>query len=379
MPSMNIPQFWENVAHGYYFQFMSNMVQINNGKGYYSEVGQLTGMASTDWSWSILLADIDNDSYRDALVTNGINRNIKDNDFNTMMRNSKKDKDFSFLKMAMKTQVEKVANYAFKNNNGDLSFEDVSDRWAFNHSGFSYGVDLCRLDNDGDLDVVVSNSNEQASIYKNNNVEANHFIRVQMKEGNHLLLNSKATIYYDDKYQNAEQHNVRGYQSGSEPIMHFGLGKSEKVDSIICTFPDGKMVVIKNPKINTMVIIDYKDAEFTHQIDISNSGYITDISAQSGILYRHAEDNYNDFDNQILIPHMETKMDLSLQLPISMAMEWKTYTLVLQKMILVSSICKGKMVKCITLKIKTYSMTKHTKTWEPPSLMWTTTMIKTYM
>ena len=306
MPSMNIAKFWENVGRGYHFQFMSNMLQLNNGIGYYSEIGQLSGMASTDWSWSILLADMDNDSYRDAVITNGINRNIKDNDFNNMMRNAKRDKDFSFLKMAMKTKVEKVENFAFRNVEGKLTFEDVSKAWGFSHNGFSFGSAYGDLDNDGDLDVVVSNNNELAMVYENQNKEKHHAIRFAMKKGKSDALNGKIKIFYQGGMQIAEVHNVRGYQSCSEPIAHFGLGIISEVDSVIAVFQDGKTTILRNVLVDSTYTLHHEDARGIQKANSMWNPLIKEITDATGLRFLHKENPYDDFENQILIPHMES-------------------------------------------------------------------------
>ncbi len=308
MPSMDIKQFWQNVAKGYHFQFMANMLQLNNGQGFYSDIGQLSGMASTDWSWSILLSDMDNDGYKDALITNGINRNIKDNDFNRMMERSTKGKDFSFLDLAMKTKVEKVKNFAFKNNQGDLTFSDVSTEWGLDHDGFSFGAAYADFDNDGDLDVIVNNNNEVAQLYENLANGIGNYLRISTKDSDKLSLNAKVYIRYGDQVQSAENHNVRGYQSCSEPIVHFGLGSVDKIDELYVVFNNGKLITQKNVKVNQLLTFDIKDAGIGDLPSLTETNkLVNDISKQNGIEYFHVENEYNDFDNQLLIPHMETR------------------------------------------------------------------------
>lgn len=308
MPSMNIQQFWQNVSSGYHFQFMANMLQLNNGSGFYSDIGQLSGIASTDWSWSILLSDMDNDGYKDALITNGINRNIKDNDFNIMMQNTARQKGFSFLELAMQTKVEKVKNFAFKNQKGNLKFEDVSTTWGFDHNGFSYGAAYADFDNDGDLDVAVNNSNEVSHLYENMGNGIGNYLRVKATNKGQPALNAKVYIKYNNKQQYAEVANVRGYQSCSEPIVHFGMYDVNKVDLLTIIFPDGKIIEKSNVKTNQLISIDYNDARKGQVPDFTESlGLLKDISKITGIEYYHVENEFNDFDNQILIPHMETR------------------------------------------------------------------------
>ncbi len=307
MPSMDIKQFWKNVANGNHFQYMSNILQLNNGKNLpYSEIGQLSGISSTDWSWSILLADIDNDGFKDALVTNGINRNIKNNDFNTKMKKMKNKAEVDLLQLAMETEVEKLPNFAFRNN-GDLGFLDNSIEWGFDYSGFSFGASYADLDNDGDLDVIVSNTNDKAKIYQNN-IASGHWVRFNITDGKMIDLNASVKIFYNGQMQVGELHNVRGYQSCSESMIHFGLANASKLDSLIIFFSNGKMLKEYDIGVDTLYKFDASQGKVNgrHSIHQINP-LVKEITAEMGVDFRHQENAYNDFQSQILIPHMESR------------------------------------------------------------------------
>ncbi len=306
MPSMDIDQFWRNVASGYHFQFMTNMLQLNNGKGFYSEIGQYAGLASTDWSWSILCNDWDNDGYKDVLITNGINRNIKDNDFNRLMESNKNKSRTNLLELALKTRIEPVKNFMFKNDAGHLHFSNIGKSWGFDFDGFSYGASYADLDNDGDLDLIVNNNNDYAHLYENTMNHRNAFIRFDLTAHNRTAFGAQVKIEYGENVQYAELHNVRGYQSCSEPLVHFGLSNHSMIDKATITFPSGKSIVQKNLKVNKLYHFDVSEAEELKHSSKKSIVYWNDVSKQTKIQYQHVENKYDDFAHQILRPHVVT-------------------------------------------------------------------------
>ena len=305
MPSMDIQQFWTNVSRGFHFQFMSNMLQLNNGSGFYSEIAQLAGIASTDWSWSILFADFDNDTKQDISITNGIDRNIKDNDFNNLLENNPEKSKKDLFELSKKTNVEPISNFAYRNN-GDLTFSDVSDSWNFNNKGFSYGAAYADLNNDGALDLVVSNNNAVASIYRNKN-SSNHFIKINVKRGNETALNSIIRVVAGNQTQIREVHPVRGYQSSSTAIAHFGLGHINLIDSIIITSSYGDRKVLTGVKVDQTITVDIINSRDPIADSANNKPLFSPVENNLGIQYFHVENEFNDFDHQILIPHMESR------------------------------------------------------------------------
>ncbi len=311
MRSMNVKNFWANVKKGYGYQYMSNALQLNTGMGLYSEIGQLAGIANTDWSWSVLIADFDNDKFKDIFVTNGINRDMRNSDLVEKMKNTSDAdrRNTDLLELAKSFPSEKLPNYLFKNNR-DLSFDNKIEEWGLSSPGFSYGAAYEDLDQDGDLDLIVCNSNEPAQIFENKNPNKNNWLQVSLNgdRSNLLALGSKVIVYYGDKKQYQELTMTRGYQSSMSPTLHFGLGKLDQLDSLIAIFPNSKKLVLKGVKVNQKLELSQKDALLPLVgVPLDHPPYFKDITKQSGINFRHKENRFDDFSREILLPHMQSR------------------------------------------------------------------------
>jgi enediyne biosynthesis protein E4 len=320
MASMNIPSFWEVVSMGMHYQYMQNALQLNNGIGedglpHFSDISRLAGMSSTDWSWACLFADLDNDGWKDVFITNGTRRDINNKDyFNEIKKtNAKARKEFTKLDLSQNIPSESVDNYAFKNN-GDLTFQPVISEWGLSFKGFSNGAAYADLDNDGDLDMVVNNIDEPSLIYQNrtSDQKLSNYIRVQFKGnklnpfglGTKVLLKNKGTLQYQ------ELTLTRGFQSSVEPVLHFGLGQETSVDEIIITWPDGRIQKLNKLPANQVLTIDYQNAtdNATAQLtDKKEDPLFLDVTAELGIDFRHTENEFDDFKNEILLPHGYSK------------------------------------------------------------------------
>jgi hypothetical protein len=300
MKSMNVAEFWRNVRKGYHYQYMSNMLQMNRGAGFFSEIGQLAGIAKTDWSWSILLADFDNDTHTDIYVTNGINKDMRNNDFLTK---AEANPQGDLLAKSMNAPSQPLANFAFQNR-GDLTFENTSEKWNLNQKGFSHGAAYADLDNDGDLDMVVNNTSDKAFVYRNN-FTGNHLrIKIIGWGKNRQGLGTKAIIHHGNNKQYQDLTPVRGFQSSSEAVFHFGLGEHEKVDTVFVIFPDGKMHRLENVEANQTLILDYAKAnDFVKSLPFQKPLFSKLNVTQLGIEFRHSENGFNDFEREILLPH----------------------------------------------------------------------------
>ena len=315
--SINYNRFRSEVLTGYYPQYMRNTLQLNNGirPGRtipFSEIGNLAGIASTDWSWSPLLADVDNDGWKDLLITNGYPRDITNMDFASYKANLlTKGRYDQATQKALVSQVNNIKgaylpNFAYRNT-GDLTFEDRSTAWGFVQNSYSTGAAVGDLDNDGDLDYVVNNTFDKAFIYENNGGEE-QYLRIGLSgpERNTLGLGAKIYCHTSQGVQYQEFHLSRGFQSSVEPIVHFGLGASRQVDSLVIIWPDQRRQVLRDVPSNQVLALAYGEAIATPRpaaAEVLSPGLFSDITAALNIEFQHRESHYNDFRLQPLLPH----------------------------------------------------------------------------
>ncbi|MEJ7684156.1 MAG: CRTAC1 family protein [Segetibacter sp.] len=253
-----------NLRSGFYYQYMSNMLHINNGNGTFSEAGQLAGISNTDWSWAPLFADYDNDGWKDLYVTNGYLRDYTNMDFMKYMSDFLQDRSVmrrDLLDLVYKIPSSEVVNYIFKNN-GNLTFTNTNSQWGINIPSNSNGAVYADLDNDGDLDLVVNNINQPAFIYQNeaSSQIKNHFLEIKLEGAglNSQGLGAKVTLYVKDKKQYLEQMPTRGFQSSVSPVLHFGLGGDKTIDSLQIVWQSGKQQLLKNFKGDQLLTLQEK-------------------------------------------------------------------------------------------------------------------------
>ena len=301
------------VMQGYYHATQRDMLQVNNGNGTFSEIGQLAGISNTDWSWAPLFADFDNDGWKDFFITNGYFKDYTDRDFLKYKRDyyakqarlKEKTDTFQLVNYMPSTPVH---NYIFKNNK-DLTFTNKSMEWGFEEKGFSNGAVYADLDNDGDLDLVVNNQNETASIYRNmlreSNLPSTNYIRIQLKgaDKNTSGIGSKAYLFTQKGVQYLEQAPTRGYQSCVSNILHFGIADAEIVDSIRIEWPRGKVSLLKNIKANQLLVISEDEGSKTKTQPKNPPPKIFSL-VDSPINYEHNEYGSNDFSRQPLLKTM---------------------------------------------------------------------------
>ena len=316
MASMNVDGFNRILEQGNHYQYMHNMLQINNGNGFFSEISQQAGVAKTDWSWSCLGSDFDNDGHRDLFISNGFRRDVFDKDATTTFikyldsqekKNKSKLENLNYIVNLF--NENKIANYIYKNE-GNLKFTSKVKEWGLEAISFSNGAAVGDLDNDGDLDLVINNINDPAFIYKNNAEKSgnNHLkIKLQGPEKNTLGLGSKITLFYKDSIQYHELKNVRGYLSSVDPIAHFGLKNRKQIDSVQVVWPDGKSQVIASVLANTTLLVEYGNSSKTKILKkgINQNTLFTDITKKAfpNANAYHFENDFNDFNDQLLLPH----------------------------------------------------------------------------
>ncbi|HVY76348.1 MAG TPA: VCBS repeat-containing protein [Puia sp.] len=298
-------------------QYVRNTLQLNLGNQMagndsvgdplFAEIGFLAGVAQTDWSWNASLADFDNDGDRDLIVTNGYPRDVTDHDFAAFRHQqsshiSKKD-------LIAEIPQIKIPNYAFRNN-GDLTFTNATDDWGFGKPCYSTGAAYVDLDNDGDLDYVISNINEEAYVYENRtNNAGHHYLEIQLKGDDHNRdgIGAYAGIYYGKSMQVLESSEAHGYLSCPDPRLHFGLDTVSVLDSVVIRWPwtNKKQVFVKVSP-NQLLVADIRNADqqdnWEQPLENKNPLF-TDITQEANIHYTHAETDINDFNEQSLLPH----------------------------------------------------------------------------
>jgi hypothetical protein len=308
MATMSIANFHRLVSKGHHYQYMSNVLQLNNGNGTFSEIGQLAGISKTDWSWAPLIADFDNDGFNDVFVTNGIQHDLSNQDFRNQMRtNIRNRKKVSLDEATEMIPSDTLSNYIFKNNK-DLTFKNVTKKWGFDKKINSNGSAYADLDNDGDLDLIINNQAEKASVYRNN--ASQNFIAFTLQGSSKNKFGIGTTIkVFSEGLQQFKQHFVsRGFQSSVSNKLNFGLGSSTKIDSVLVDWNTGQSQKLVNPKINTTIKIDFKNAvknESTKTFKIKLFEVVNPF--EIGIKYQQKENNFDDFKIQLLLPQKQSE------------------------------------------------------------------------
>lgn len=296
---------------GYHYQFTRNMLHINQQQGNYMETGLMSGVAATDWSWSCLFADYNQDGQQDLFVTNGILKRPNDLDFTNFFSNDKIQSNVNSDKLMNQSALDsmpsgKVNNFIFKGHD-NLMFKDMSEAWIPNDNHVSGATALSDLDNDGDLDIVISNLNETPSIYINQTNDKGRFIKLKFsyKPPNSFGIGTKVFAYNKGKLQYKELYTARGFQASSEPIIHFGFGDIQRIDSLKIIWPDKTSQVLTDVSTNsTMTIQPQNTKPFDYKSMLKSPEPLFKASDHHlGINFKHKEDKYLDFNRQKLIPY----------------------------------------------------------------------------
>jgi len=319
-------QTYQNFARfGYMHQYARNTLQLNQGfvrtekdstaRPVFAEIAYFSGMAQTDWSWAPLLTDLDNDGFRDLIISNGLPKDVSDLDF--MAYRSNAVARTPIPEMMMQMPVVKVSNYVYRNN-GQLQFEDMTKAWGLDFDSFGAGMASADFDRDGDLDIIINNTNEPASLLENTAAqqkEKPHFLQISLtgNQQNIAALGAWISIHYGNNQQVYEYTPYRGYMSSIEPMAHFGIGKHTKIDSVVIIWPNHHKQTILHPAIDRRIHIQQQAG--LAKADFSNNTSNTlfkENTRDAGLAYLDMQEDFIDFNIQKLIPHKLSQYGPSL-------------------------------------------------------------------
>lgn len=305
----NFNKFQFLFKSGFYYQYSRNMLQKNNGDGTFGEIGQFSGVSNTDWSWSALFSDFDNDGNKDLFVTNGYVRDFNDMDFVKYQMNTMMQQRFSGKPTSQKDLIEKmppvvIPNYIYKNAGNCVFANEIKD-WGLDQNSISSGAAYVDLNNDGAMDLVVNNINQKAFLYRNNATVINgqnDWLKVKFNGSpkNRFGIGAKVKVYCKGNLYYQEQFPVRGFQSSVDQVLNFGLGDHKTADSVIVIWPDDRMQRLSNIKAKQMLTVNWADAPLKWKADTIYKKYFKTDPAPK---FAHKENDFNDFTVQALMPN----------------------------------------------------------------------------
>ena len=296
---------------GYHHQYTRNMLQLNQGGKYFQEVGLLSGLAATDWSWSALFADYDLDGQQDVFITTGIPKRPNDLDYIKYLSNEQIQKKINTTRLIDKKALAMMPSGAVENKvlrgSAGLDFKDMTGNWIKKDSIISTGAAFADLDNDGDLDVVTNNIDHPASLYRNDQAPSNYLkVKLEYPSPNPFGIGTTVISYHDGKMQTKQMFTSRGFQSSSEPVLHFGYGETTNVDSLLILWPDGtfqKEIDIKTNRLISLAPNQKRDSVNYSELFHNIQPWFEQVDSLPGLDYVHEENPYSDFNRQKLIPY----------------------------------------------------------------------------
>ena len=319
MMGPNSYQMYQNFDYyGYNYQYVRNTLQLNQGPTIkqgdslgdpiFTDIGFFSGISETDWSWTPLVQDFDGDGWRDIVITNGFPRDVTDRDF--MLFRDQSSKIASKQYMLSQIPQVKLHNYAFKNR-GNCTFSNESLNWGLKTPSFSGGGAYADLDNDGDMDMVINNINDEAFVYRNTQRDKNddlQFLDIHLEgdSSNRMGLGAWIELYYEGKMQSYELSPYRGYLSTVQVDPHFGLSNTKLIDSVIVKWPNGKKQEISHVASNQKLKINIRDAQTPYDWKLpalASHTLFTEITDSLGIHFKHTETDFIDFNIQKLLLH----------------------------------------------------------------------------
>jgi hypothetical protein len=295
---------------GFVKQFMFNTVQLGVGFGGFNEVSQFMGVAQTEWSWAVLLADFDNDGFKDYFVSNGFYRETKDNDFKNRVQayydsTGVQYSEEVFDKFVAELASVPIQNNIFSNSKGE-KFVDKTSEWFEDKPSFSNGAAYGDLDNDGDLDLVINNLMSEAFIMENQS-KANNWLRVKLTDPRNpsSVDFAKIKAFSNGEVRRVDYSFMRGYQSSMEPIAHLGLGKTEQLDSLVIVWADSKKTILENVEPNQVLEIERSISGGVDFAPAPEPDLFIDITYRTPgfVVINHVENEYDDFQKEVLLPH----------------------------------------------------------------------------
>lgn len=298
---------------GYQYQYMFNSMQLNTGNGNFSNVANLTGLAKTDWSWAALFADFDLDGYKDYFVSNGYRRYARDNDFRIALRKAREENGGNVPNHLRQQYYEMMPEVKLSNimmrNTGKLYFENVESAWGLDQPGYSNGAAYGDLDNDGDLDLIVNNIDDEVSIYRNEarSVTGHHYLRVQLQSQKDMT-GTTVSVRTGDEEQMLEFSVARGFQSAVDPTLVFGLGEATRIDRLFVRWPDGRGQELRDLTVDQTITLDHADGSGGRTAPQTDDPLFSKLSTEAAGGFIHQENPYDDFVKEILLPYQQSTL-----------------------------------------------------------------------
>ncbi len=300
-------------TRGFYYQTTRNMLQLNNQGRYFTEIGQYAGIFSTNWSWSPLLCDYDNDGLKDLFISNGYGKNNTHMDVLMLlvedaMKQRRGEQGMKDMELIDRVPPTILRNYLFRNN-GDLTFTNVGADWGFGKETLSNGAAYADLDNDGDMDLIINNINDYAFVYRNNaqKYTKNHHLKIKLTGSgfNTGGIGARVDVSCNDQTYTQEFMPSRGYMSSMDHVLIFGLGQATRVDSLRIIWPDLRVQKLKNIEVDQEITLHNEDAIYEKlPVPTSQPNLFKSFHNDSIHLFKHQENDFNDFKNQPLLPYL---------------------------------------------------------------------------